>query len=171
MGKNLHPINSAPSNLKTEDMKLSTYLMIWWWPQGGHWAVGAGVDIMKSRGPNFPTPGANWKSKMSPWSLWDSGGPRTAHQAHQAHWAHHRRHGLQLAPPQFGKPVGKDTQLRSWIKCLIFMTILAGQTNLCTTHYANQYERYESKNRSVNPLECDYNNIPIMILRPHKRPF
>ena len=44
-----------------------------------------------------------------------------------------------------------------------------------TAHYANQYERYESKNRFVNPLESDYNNFPksisIIILRPHGRPF
>ena len=113
MSKNLHPINSAPSNLKTEVIQLSTYLMIWWWPQGGHWAVGAGVDIMKIRRPNFPTPGANWKSKMSPWSLWDSGGPRTAHR---------RRHGLPPAPPQFGKPV-KIVKLRSWLEYhIIYLT-------------------------------------------------
>ena len=43
------------------------------------------------------------------------------------------------------------------------------------THYAKQYKRYKSKNRFINPLESDYNNfpkfIPIMILRPHGRPF
>jgi hypothetical protein len=27
-------------------------------------------------------------------------------------------------------------------------------------HYANQYERYESKNRFINSLESDYNNFP-----------
>ena len=118
----LHSINSAPSNSKTEVIQLSTYLMIWWWPQGGHWAVGAGVDIMKSRGPNFPTPGANWKSKMSPWSLWDSGDPRTAHQAHRVHQAHRRRHGLPPAPPQFGKPV-KIIKLKSLLEYhIIYLT-------------------------------------------------
>ena len=122
MSKNLHPINSAPSNLKTEDMKLSTYLMIWWWPQGGHWAVGAGVDIMKSRRPNFPTPGANWKSKMSPWSLWDSGDPRTAHRAHRAHCRQHGLLPVPPVPPQFGKPV-KIIKLRSWLEYhIIYLT-------------------------------------------------